>query len=501
MTQPRIVFVTTCKNRVQHIQETLPKNIKDNADYQNCKFVVLDYRDPGPLRDYIWNNHRADIDNGRLAVYHYFGKNSEEFEFGSFFSSDIRNGMAKLSESTPFKMAHAKNMAHRLGILEGADILVNLDADNFTGAGFATWIAGQFREWCPKCGGVDLVKARTLFPDLADRMICHECEDQRSYIKQNIFLRTFWEPGDFRRGVNGRIVVTRNAFLKAGGYDERYETWAPDDKDFNARLQRLGYSDKMIDRQYVEAVRHNDRTRFREYPQARSKMEEYEAEVHASKETVVNSGHFGEGVVFKNFSSEPITLGPIPTRIFGIGMHKTCTTSLCKALEILGFDAAHWNGPQWAKNIWLEMRDGRSPTVEKCYAITDLPITLLYRQLDQAYPGSKFILTVRDEQKWIESVRKHWSYDGNPWRSTWDNEPAAFTHRIHHDLYGQKNFDAEVFMARYRRHNAEVVEYFRDRPRDLLVLNMEDKRNPWWMLCSFLDVPVPDIDYPVALPY
>ena len=375
MTQPRIVFCTTCKGRTQHIEQTLPKNIADNADYPNCRFVVLDYCDPGPLRQYLWNNHRADMDSSKLAVYHYFGR-------CSMWPTVIYD-----HEAVQFRMAHAKNMAHRLGILEGADILVNLDADNFTGPGFAKWIAEQFEQ-------IEVRPVGSAPRDAIEKYLCQSLISRG--VNQDLFLRTFWEPGDFRRGVNGRIVVTTNAFLKAGGYDERYETWAPDDKDFNARLKRLGYIDGMIDRQYVDAVRHNDRMRFREYPRARLKMEEYEAEVHSSEATIANFGHFGEGIVFKNFGDEPINLGPVPTRIFGVGMHKTGTTSLYKALEILGFDTAHWSGPQWAKNIWLEMREGRSLTIEKHYAITDLPITLLYRELDKAYPGSKFILTVRD---------------------------------------------------------------------------------------------------------
>ena len=493
MTHPRIVFCTTAKGRTQHIEQTLPANIRDNADYPNCKFVLVDYCDPGPLRKYLRENHSPDIESGVLAVYHYFGRVESP-------------GIHAEPGDTPFRMAHAKNMAHRLGILEGADILVNLDADNFTGPGFAVWVAEQFSQRCALCNGSGC-KYKTVENECHDHgppPLCDYCHGSggRKGINQKIFLRTFWEPGDFRRGVNGRIVVTANAFLKAGGYDERYETWAPDDKDFNARLQRLGCSDRMIDRQYVDAVRHNDRMRFREYPRARLRMEEYEAEVAACENTVVNFGHFGEGVVFKNFGDKSIALGPVPTRIFGIGMQKTATTSLAAALKILGFDAAHWEGPQWAKNIWLEMRDGRSLTVERHYAVTDLPITLLYRQLDLAYPGSKFILTIRSEEKWLESVRKHWSYEANPFRASWDNEPAAFTHRIHHDLYGQRHFDAEVFLARYRRHNAEVLDYFKGRDGDLLVMDMNGGAPAGWgLLCRFLDRPKPAVEYPVVLPY
>ena len=58
-------------------------------------------------------------------------------------------------------MAHAKNMAHRLGIIEGADILCNLDADNFTGPGFASYIAEQMQAGDRSCGPTETNPARS----------------------------------------------------------------------------------------------------------------------------------------------------------------------------------------------------------------------------------------------------------------------------------------------------------------------------------------------------
>jgi hypothetical protein len=132
--------------------------------------------------------------------------------------------------------------------------------------------------------------------------------------------------------------------------------------------------------------------------------------------------------------------------------------------------------------------------LEKSYALSDLPIPLLYRELDKAYPGSRFILTVRDESAWLESVRNHFS-DRNPFRWEWDVHP--FPNRIHKELYGRKTFDADVFLERYRRHNAEVVEYFKHRPKDLLVMQM-DKGAGWLQICSFLGKPIPSAPYPKA---
>ena len=146
-------------------------------------------------------------------------------------------------------MAHAKNMAHRLGILERCAPLVNVDAGNFTGpnprseiwhvSGFAQYLAGQFYD-----------ERRTAAPVfLWSRMV---------------------KDGDGRlpRGISGRIAVTAQAFLKSGGYDEQYNTWGPDDKDFELRLQRLGYEARVLYPAYLDAILHNDKMRFKEYRHA-----------------------------------------------------------------------------------------------------------------------------------------------------------------------------------------------------------------------------------------
>lgn len=434
---PCIVFCTTCKKRAQHIEKTLPKNLADNADYPNCKFVILDYDSPDHLIPYLRENHQESIDSGKLAVYSY-------------------------RTPTPFKVAHAKNMAHRLGILEGADILVNLDADNFTGPGFAQFIAEQFQN-----------SKDEIF--LWAKMIQHG-------------------PDKLARGINGRLVVTPKEFWNVAGYDERFAVWSPDDKDFNLRLRRMGYQPREIDRKFLDAVRHNDKMRFKHHSTHEDCADIRDESVDSTDTTVVNFGKIGCGTVFKNFSNEPIELKPVPTRIFGIGMHKTATTSLHHALKLLGYDSAHWKSAHWSKAIWEEMSTwGKSRTLEQHYALCDLPIPLLYEKLDATYPGSKFILTVRDEKRWLDSVRNHWDPVNNKFRVAWDSDP--FSHRMHQAVYGRRTFDADVFLARYRRHNAEVMHYFQHRPGDLLIMDM-DGGSGWQELCSFLGKPIPAVEYP-----
>lgn len=435
----KIAFCTTCKGRVQHLEKSLPRNLADNEDYPDCVFIVLDYNSQDGLGDYIRENHGLCLESARVVYYRHPGPQT-------------------------FKVAHAKNMAHRLGILEGADILVNLDADNFTGPGFAAFIAQQF----------DAKENSFLFARM---------------IQQG--------PDRLPRGINGRIAASSKAFLKVGGYDERFATWSPDDKDFNLRLRRLGYAPKEIDRRFLDCILHNDKMRFKHTSTHEEYGDERDETVDSCDTTVVNFGKIGCGKVYKNFSPEPIELEPLPTRLFGIGLHKTATTSLHHAFQILGFHSGHWESAHWAKQIWEEMTTwGRSQTLERHYALCDLPIPILYRELDQAYPGSKFVLTVRNETSWLQSVQNHWSHDHNQFRAGWSTDP--FTHKVHKLLYGTKGFDAEVFLNRYRRHNAEVQEYFQDRHGDLLVMDMD--RNPGWNeLCSFLSRPVPAVPYPMKL--
>ncbi len=414
--------------------QTLPANLANNP---HAKFVLLNYNSGDGLLDYVTTQHAADLASGRLVLYSHF-------------------------EPQKFHMAHAKNMAHRLGIREGADILVNLDADNFTGPGFDAWLLEQFPRKGEYFAWSKMVKSG---PDRMDR------------------------------GITGRIAVTRNAFLMVGGYDEKHCDWGPDDEDFKCRLRLLDIPSGEVPAQFLKAVRHTDRLRFREYRHVEPTAYDNPERVCPTV-SIVNRGLIGCGKVYRNQSGKPIWIESIPTRVFGIGMHKTGTSSLFEAFKLLGFNAAHWGTALWAREIWDQMKEGRSETLEKHYAFSDLPFPLLYQELDKAYPGSKFVLTIRPEDDWLRSVRDHWDPAINPWRAVWDEAP--FTHKMHHILYGQKTFNAEVFLARYRRHNAEVLEYFRDRPKDLLVVDV-GLGMQWGPLCAFLDRPVPSVLFPHKL--
>jgi hypothetical protein len=428
---PRIAFVTTCKGRVQHLKQTLPQNLKDNAGYRNAVFVIISYGDPETVR-YVEECHPAELQSGRVLLFHVQGVDK-------------------------FKMAHAKNVAHRCGIEAGADILVNMDADNYTGMHFAQYIADQFTNF--------------------DRVFLWGC-----MIK-----------GKLDRGISGRIACRTEDFMKCGGYDETFAEWGPDDKDFNMRLRLLGLIGIEIPHEFLSAVRHNDRMRFKEYPDANGTDYEIDCVKDAVNPTcaIANYGNYGCCTGIHNFDT--FELRPTATRIFGIGLHKTGTASLNRAFQILGYDSVHWPSARWAKSVVREMNEyGHSRLLDCSFASCDLPIPLYFKQLDKAYPGSKFVLTIRPTANWLRSVERHFLHEFNPYRKQWNNDWA--THQIHKMLYGRKAFDREIFAKRYHDHNLEVMEHFKGRPNDLLIL--PTGHSGWDMLCPFLDQPVPSVPYP-----
>ena len=170
------------------------------------------------------------------------------------------------------------------------------------------------------------------------------------------------------------------------------------------------------------------------------------------------------------------------TKVFGIGFHRTGTTSLALALKLLGYRVTGENGinnPEIGKKAY----EIASEYVEDFDAFQDNPWPLLYREMDADYPGSKFILTIRDEDSWIQSVLKNFGGKDTPARR-WiygAGDPAG---------------NEDVYLARYRRHNAEVQEYFKNRPQDFLVMRITEG-DGWEKLCPFLGHPIPDEPFPI----
>jgi len=153
-------------------------------------------------------------------------------------------------------------------------------------------------------------------------------------------------------------------------------------------------------------------------------------------------------------------------RIFGVGLARTGTTSLAKALQQLGYKTAH--------AVPEQLIDGFD-------AVVDAPIPSLYKFLDLRYPGSKFILTVRSPGAWLASFRRlreqpagidpaHLAKILGPDHAL--TQLSVQAQRNAMQVYDTIGCEPEKVLPAYFRHQAAVVQYFSGRLEDLLILDV-----------------------------
>lgn len=124
--------------------------------------------------------------------------------------------------------------------------------------------------------------------------------------------------------------------------------------------------------------------------------------------------------------------------------------------------------------------------------ITDITVAPYYAQIDRIFPGSKFILTIREKQSWLRSLKKHWLYeyalnDHDTYPLDYQSH-VAITQFLKVAVFGCYNFDEVRMSYVYDLHYKNVLDYFRDRPQDLLVINICAGEG-WEKLCPFLNQP------------
>ncbi len=171
------------------------------------------------------------------------------------------------------------------------------------------------------------------------------------------------------------------------------------------------------------------------------------------------------------------------TKIFGIGLQRTGTTSLYAALKMLGIQAAPHGIP-----LFYNLDD---PILNQFDAFMDNPIPLIYQELDRKIHGCKFIVTDREEEDWLRSVE--WLFNDEMPRM--DPKLRTIGDEIHERFYGTRNFDRELFRARKRSYYQEVDHYFSNRSQDVLKIDFTTGAN-WHSICQFLSLPIPKKDFP-----
>ncbi len=177
-------------------------------------------------------------------------------------------------------------------------------------------------------------------------------------------------------------------------------------------------------------------------------------------------------------------------KVFGIGFHKTGTTSLGAALDALGYATCDGAGavrqavghPEMMRLLRENQLEPIMRVAEHYEAFTDNPWFMLFRALDRSFPGSKFILTVRDERSWLESAVRYFGQT--------DSDLRAWIYGSGRPLGNEQRW-----LERYREHIEQVKAHFCHRPDDLLVVDWE-QGGGWKDLARFLGRSTPAQPFP-----
>ena len=226
--------------RRHHLEAVYRSNLEIAGQWPGVEFVLLDYHSPDGLADWVRTELAEWIERGVLRYF-------------------------RTAEPRRFHVAHAKNVAHRLAT---GDVLVNLDADNFFGEGYAGDVAA-------------------LFADGA---------------------RVVADFADFHAGCFGRIALRREDFIALGGYNERFTGWGYEDADLVHRAEAMGMTRRHFHPRHAQAIQHGnrERTRFtaekRIYRNNRRNHAASDADVAAGR-LVANAGRdWGRATVLPSFA-------------------------------------------------------------------------------------------------------------------------------------------------------------------------------------------------------
>ena len=193
-------------------------------------------------------------------------------------------------------------------------------------------------------------------------------------------------------------------------------------------------------------------------------------------------------------------------KIICAGYGKTGTKSIAKALRHLGFTVFDWEEQTFDfLDHWVDVfQNGAKPDVKLVYqnadVCVDIPGYFFFEEILEAFPECKVILSVREEDSWIESVvhqldlmyamklRSNIVSMLSPTARKFNYVVDSF----HTAVGGSTNpKSTHVIRKRYRIHNDRVKSIV---PADkLLVYNVKEG---WKPLCDFLECEVSTVAFP-----
>jgi hypothetical protein len=178
-------------------------------------------------------------------------------------------------------------------------------------------------------------------------------------------------------------------------------------------------------------------------------------------------------------------------RYFEIGLGRSATRSVFKAVKSLGIKAMHGTGGCYGclDDAVEKMTHGRFDLdLYRQYEYVGHMASCHWRQLAEERPDAKFILPVRPLRLWLKSVKKK----ANSNKTRHDPRRVRLLQMM---LYHcpPRRIGKEELVEGYHRHIDGVVEYFEGTDR-LLVLNVweMDDKELWNNLAAFVGREPPD---------
>ncbi|MDX8494856.1 sulfotransferase [Mesorhizobium sp. VK22B] len=182
-------------------------------------------------------------------------------------------------------------------------------------------------------------------------------------------------------------------------------------------------------------------------------------------------------------------------RVIGTGFGRTGTDSMREALTMLGFGPCHHMSEVTAhdeqKRLWRALAKGAAPDWNRLFAAykscVDWPSAHYWRELIEAYPEARVILTWRSPESWWESFQKTIL----PAIADSRDQESLGISLVSKQVFGGRPHDRAHALAVYEA-NVEAVLNTVPAKR-LLVHKLGDG---WEPLCAHLGVPVPAEPYP-----
>ena len=194
-------------------------------------------------------------------------------------------------------------------------------------------------------------------------------------------------------------------------------------------------------------------------------------------------------------------------KVIGAGFGRTGTLSMKAALERLGYVKCHHHMLEVFRSgeqlrLWDDIGKGAEPRWDEVFegfeAAVDFPSAAYWRELAEAYPDAKVILTTRSFESWHKSASETiWAIGAAlpKWIKLLVPKARTIDRMVNNNVWSrvfQGRFeDYEYARKVFEDHEAAVKATIP--PERLLVFSPKEG---WGPLCAFLGKPVPDEPFP-----